>query len=208
MWSFTKLCLLLLPGVTGNMPQSHKTRLHLVFHLVSRLYPVVPGNGRLTVDNEVVVDTYWFPKEAGSWSWSSSTFPLQLPFFISLDVLFLPFLPWFPWQTQFHLCHYAASHDEGEFPNPERFLPERWLRQGTLRLPHHPYSSIPFGVGVRACVGKRVAELEMYFALSRVRGRRSLSAQSMSTFLAKVFMNGKWLHSCGWDLLPSHKPSP
>ncbi|XP_030637706.1 sterol 26-hydroxylase, mitochondrial [Chanos chanos] len=98
-----------------------------------RLYPVVSGNGRLTVDNEIVVDNYWFPKE-----------------------------------TQFHLCHYAASHDESEFPEAERFLPERWLRDGTTRFPHHPYSSIPFGVGVRACVGRRVAELEMYFALSRL----------------------------------------
>ncbi|CAB1327971.1 unnamed protein product [Coregonus sp. 'balchen'] len=97
------------------------------------MYPVVPGNGRLTVDNEVVVDNYWFPKK-----------------------------------TQFHLCHYATSHDEGEFVDAECFRPERWLRVGPESYQHHPYSSIPFGVGVRACVGKRVAELEMHFALSRL----------------------------------------
>ncbi|KAI4889796.1 hypothetical protein NFI96_030818 [Prochilodus magdalenae] len=104
-----------------------------LYSINCRLYPVVPGNGRLTIDSEVVVDNYWFPKE-----------------------------------TQFHLCHYAASHDENEFPDPERFVPERWLRGTPSRSQHHPYSSIPFGVGVRACVGKRVAELEMYFALSRL----------------------------------------
>ncbi|KAM4595974.1 sterol 26-hydroxylase, mitochondrial [Polymixia lowei] len=112
-----------------------------------RMYPVVSGNGRFTADNEVVVDNYWFPKK-----------------------------------TQFHLCHYAACHNEGEFVDAERFVPERWLRgvpgepgtepgvgpSGSMGFQHHPYSFIPFGVGVRACVGKRVAELEMYFALSRL----------------------------------------
>ncbi|XP_041821799.1 sterol 26-hydroxylase, mitochondrial [Chelmon rostratus] len=108
-----------------------------------RLYPVVPGNGRFISENEVVVNNYWFPKK-----------------------------------TQFHLCHYATCHDEAEFPDAELFIPERWLRAqapgadcgGTNAsyYQHHPYSFIPFGVGVRACVGKRVAEMEMYFALSRL----------------------------------------
>lgn len=108
-----------------------------------RLYPVVPGNGRLISENEVILDNYWFPKK-----------------------------------TQFHLCHYAVCHDESEFTDAERFVPERWLRveapssrRGRATpgfYQHHPYSFIPFGVGVRACVGKRVAEMEMYFALSRL----------------------------------------
>lgn len=82
-----------------------------------------------------------------------------------------------PPQTQFHLCHYVVCHDQDEFADPERFLPQRWLRPqgpGGRSLSgcpqHHPYSFIPFGVGVRACVGKRVAEMEMHFALSRVSG--------------------------------------
>lgn len=124
---------------TGEPTTEHLTRmpyLKAVIKEILRLYPVVPGNGRLTVDTEVVVNNYWFPKK-----------------------------------TQFHLCHYAVSHDENEFPDPERFVPERWLRASAARSQHHPYSAIPFGVGVRACVGKRVAELEMYFALSRLMQR-------------------------------------
>ncbi|XP_053493209.1 sterol 26-hydroxylase, mitochondrial [Ictalurus furcatus] len=114
--------------------------LKAVIKEILRLYPVVPGNGRLIMENEIAVGGYWFPK-----------------------------------QTQFHLCHYAASHDENEFPDSESFIPERWLRGTPSHSQHHPYSSIPFGVGVRACVGRRVAELEMYFVLSRLLQHYELS---------------------------------
>ncbi|XP_050733454.1 probable cytochrome P450 49a1 [Eriocheir sinensis] len=57
--------------------------------------------------------------------------------------------------------------DASVFPRPDEFLPERWLRDRPLG-DIHPFAIIPFGAGSRMCVGRRVAEQEMYTLLARV----------------------------------------
>ncbi|XP_041506682.1 sterol 26-hydroxylase, mitochondrial [Microtus oregoni] len=76
----------------------------------------------------------------------------------------------FPKNTQFVFCHYVASRDPSVFSEPESFQPDRWLRnKGTenSRI-QHPFGSVPFGYGVRSCLGRRIAELEMKLLLSRL----------------------------------------
>lgn len=57
--------------------------------------------------------------------------------------------------------------EEKFFPRAKEFVPERWLRHKPLG-PIHPYASLPFGAGTRMCVGRRLAEQEMYIFLTRV----------------------------------------
>nr|KAF6268237.1 cytochrome P450 family 27 subfamily A member 1 [Pipistrellus kuhlii] len=76
----------------------------------------------------------------------------------------------FPRNTQFVLCHYVVSRDPSIFPEPESFQPHRWLKKSqpdTLGV-QHPFGSVPFGYGVRACLGRRIAELEMQLLLARL----------------------------------------
>lgn len=59
---------------------------------------------------------------------------------------------------------YLLHHDPASFPDPDRFLPERWMpgqpgavRQGTM---------IPFGAGSRKCIGDAFAMAETTVALA------------------------------------------
>ncbi|XP_045111181.1 probable cytochrome P450 49a1 isoform X2 [Portunus trituberculatus] len=60
--------------------------------------------------------------------------------------------------------------DESFYPRANEFLPERWNRARPLG-DIHPYASLPFGAGPRMCVGRRVAEQEMYTLLARMAQR-------------------------------------
>ncbi|XP_036396681.1 cytochrome P450 27C1-like [Megalops cyprinoides] len=120
---------------TERVPVSEDIpRMPLIRGLVKetlRLFPVLPGNGRIT-QSDLVVGGYLIP--AG---------------------------------TQLALCHYSTSHDEETFQGATEFRPERWVRKdATDRVDN--FGSIPFGYGIRSCIGRRVAELEMYLALTQL----------------------------------------
>ncbi|XP_059143734.1 cytochrome P450 27C1-like isoform X2 [Physella acuta] len=62
---------------------------------------------------------------------------------------------------------YVMSRDEKIFPDPDEFKPERWLR-GSEESTAPAFSLIPFGFGTRSCVGRRIAETQIYLATVQI----------------------------------------
>ena len=67
------------------------------------------------------------------------------------------------------LHHDWAGKSEQYVKEPERFMPERWLRgNSSAHANIHPFIVMPFGFGPRSCVGRRFAEQELFLALIKV----------------------------------------
>lgn len=161
---------------------------YIIKRLLFRLYPVIPANARVITERDIQVGGYLIPKNVSlSYTclgvlnlkgWLSFVGCMwKLPSKMSLWVrrsLLEESLVWMRLrpdrlnptiQTLITLCQFATSRDPAVFSNPDDFQPSRWLNK---EQSYHPYASIPFGVGKRSCVGRRIAELELYLALSRV----------------------------------------
>ena len=58
---------------------------------------------------------------------------------------------------------YACSRHLDNFSQPDDFNPDRWLAKDVSK-----FASLPFSFGARACIGRRVADLEMRITLAHV----------------------------------------
>ncbi|MBR8640269.1 cytochrome P450 [Streptomyces tuirus] len=69
-----------------------------------------------------------------------------------------------PQGTTVMFSPYLLHHDPALFPDPDRFLPDRWLpgQAGAAR----PGAMIPFGAGSRKCIGETLALAEATVAVA------------------------------------------
>ena len=56
---------------------------------------------------------------------------------------------------------WVVQHDPNVFPDPEEFVPERWIESGAEELKAMEASFFAFGAGSRSCLGKNISLLEM-----------------------------------------------
>ncbi|CAH1117306.1 unnamed protein product [Phaedon cochleariae] len=70
--------------------------------------------------------------------------------------------------------HLVVSNSEEYIEEPNKFMPERWLKSGQSggcpahQNKIHPFISLPFGYGRRSCLGRRFAETELNILLAKI----------------------------------------
>ncbi|XP_058798490.1 probable cytochrome P450 12a5, mitochondrial [Phymastichus coffea] len=71
-----------------------------------------------------------------------------------------------PKGTYIIMANQISSQKEENFEDPEKFKPERWLNTNEESYPKNSY--LPFGKGLRSCIGESMAKLEMMLLTTKV----------------------------------------
>ncbi len=72
--------------------------------------------------------------------------------------------------TRLYGCIYLTHHREDIYPNSQQFKPERFLERQ-----FSPYEFLPFGGGIRRCIGEALALFEMKLVLATILQRYELA---------------------------------
>lgn len=72
--------------------------------------------------------------------------------------------------TRLYGCIYLTHQRQDLYPDPQAFKPERFLERQ-----FSPYEFLPFGGGVRRCIGEALAQFEMKLILGTMLSRYKLS---------------------------------
>ena len=113
---------------------------------ISRLCPLVGGNARF-VQEDIVLSGYKVPAGVGA----ISVFCIVVMCLYSIST-YHNMLSLFYMQSLVISANLITGRLPHIFPEPERFMPERWSREN--KETPHAFSSLSFGFGPRMCVGQ------------------------------------------------------
>jgi cytochrome P450 len=94
---------------------------------------------------------------------------------------------------------YLTNRNPSVYDSPEEFRPERFLERAGGR-DIDPYSWIPFGGGIRRCIGASFATLEMKLMLQTM---LSEMAPSLPARGGRLFRRGEWSQRRAITLVPA-----
>ena len=80
-------------------------------------------------------------------------------------------------------CMYLAHHDSEHWTEPHKFMPERFLNST-----ENPYTYVPFGSGIRRCIGAAFAQYEMKIIIAQILMRIKLKLKD--NYIAKPERKG------------------
>ncbi|XP_042313566.1 steroid 17-alpha-hydroxylase/17,20 lyase isoform X2 [Sceloporus undulatus] len=76
---------------------------------------------------------------------------------------------------------WSIHHDEKEWEKPEEFSPDRFLDEDGNRIYTPSPSYLPFGAGVRVCLGEALAKMELFLFMAWILQRFTLSVPEGQT---------------------------
>lgn len=146
----------LTPEMLKNVPY-----LRACLKEVARIKPIAPFNMR-AAGQDLVIKGFRIPKgvrRIQKKRLSSKYFKFYFFFFKK--------------QTEMVFASAYLQVSDNHYTSADKFIPERWLDDHSevgvqSAKSVHPFVYLPFGFGVRTCIGKRIAELEMETLLARI----------------------------------------
>ncbi|KAK9712994.1 Cytochrome P450 [Popillia japonica] len=73
-----------------------------------------------------------------------------------------------PKNTLVILSIYTSGRDPKYFENPAEFQPDRWVRDHGGNFKQMIQATMPFAIGARSCIGRKIAEIQLQMALNEI----------------------------------------
>lgn len=98
-----------------------------------------------------------------------------------------------PKHTMALISLFTSGRDADHFPDPLKFSPDRWHRSAThagLENVLKTHGSLPFAIGSRSCVGKRIATYQMHCLITKLLQNFSMKSLNVEEVQFKLRMIG------------------